>query len=243
MSLYKLIALDMDGTVLDNYERISKRNREAIEKAREAGIIVSFATGRGRQSVLSYVQELGLDTPMVLVNGSEVWETPERLLQRHIMKREWIRELREIALQFDIWYWAYATDGVHNRENWTSIDNDWIKFGFYTEEIEKLQQVREIVIQSDRYEVTNSHPFNLELNPKGVSKAKGLQAICQKLGIDMSQVVAFGDSLNDLEMIQQAGLGVAMGNAQQAVKDAATMTTLTNVEDGVAEVIFQHVLR
>lgn len=90
--------------------------------------------------------------------------------------------------------------------------------------------------------MTNSHPCNIELNPKGVSKASGLKEVCRRLGIDMSEVVAVGDSLNDLAMIREAGLGVAMGNAQEEVKKAADWTTVTNEEDGVAEVIFKKVL-
>jgi hydroxymethylpyrimidine pyrophosphatase-like HAD family hydrolase len=80
------------------------------------------------------------------------------------------------------------------------------------------------------------------LNPKGISKATGLQEVCKLLGITMDQIVAFGDSRNDLKMIQAAGLGVAMGNAQDVVKQAADHVTLTNVEHGIAAFIQKHLL-
>jgi hypothetical protein len=91
-------------------------------------------------------------------------------------------------------------------------------------------------------EITNSHPCNLELNPKGISKASGMRKVCELLGITMSEVVAMGDSMNDLSMIRAAGLGVAMGNAQDGVKAAADLVTATNDEHGVAKVIREYVL-
>ncbi|MDF2963402.1 MAG: Cof-like hydrolase, partial [Paenibacillus sp.] len=91
-------------------------------------------------------------------------------------------------------------------------------------------------------EITNSHPLNLELNPKGINKASGIRQVCSLLGIGMSQVIAMGDSLNDESMIREAGLGVAMGNAQDEVKEFADVITATNEEHGVAKIIEQYVL-
>lgn len=84
--------------------------------------------------------------------------------------------------------------------------------------------------------------MNLEINPLGVNKATGIKQVCELLGLDMSQVVAVGDSLNDLAVIQQAGLGVAMGNAQQTVKDEADLVVASNNENGIVEVIRDHIL-
>src|SRR5690606_2824056 len=94
----------------------------------------------------------------------------------------------------------------------------------------------------DVLEVTNSHPHNLECNPKDVNKAAGIQEVCQLLGIQMSEVVAIGDSMNDEAMIRSAGLGVAMGNAQASIKNIADITTATYLENGVARVIRDYVL-
>ncbi len=77
MGSYKLIALDMDGTLLDEDKKISVENQEAIQEATEAGKIVIMSTGRGAVSAMPYIQELGLTSPLVVVNGSEVWESPD----------------------------------------------------------------------------------------------------------------------------------------------------------------------
>jgi hypothetical protein len=91
-------------------------------------------------------------------------------------------------------------------------------------------------------EITNSTPTNLEINPLGVNKAYGIGEVCKLLGIEMSQVVAVGDSLNDLAAIQAAGLGVAMGNAQETVQQEADAVVASNNEDGIAEVIEKYIL-
>jgi hydroxymethylpyrimidine pyrophosphatase-like HAD family hydrolase len=90
--------------------------------------------------------------------------------------------------------------------------------------------------------VTNSHPCNLEINPIGISKASGIEEVCRLIGISMSEVVAMGDSLNDMAMIKAAGLGVAMGNAQEELKAAADLVTVTNNEHAVAKIIREHIL-
>lgn len=242
-SRYRLIALDMDGTVLDEEKRISSRNKEAIRAAVDAGIIVMFATGRGYMSAMPYVRELHLQSPLITVNGSEIWLGPGKLYKRHLMEHETILRLRQLALENDVWYWAYTVEGVVNRENWEeNTSTDWLKFGFYTEEPDKLKTIRETVTQLGSFEITNSHPYNIELNPKGVSKAEGLREICKQLGIGMHETVTVGDSLNDLEMIRASGLGVAMENAQETVKQEADWITKSNEEDGVAEVILNKVL-
>jgi HAD superfamily hydrolase (TIGR01484 family) len=243
MGPYKLVALDMDGTLLTEEKTISPENRKWIHKAIDAGVTVMFATGRGVQSVEPYVEELNLQSPMISVNGGEVWKAPNVLHKRHLMELDWIRKLHQLAKQYDVWYWAYAVEGLYNKDKW--IDDmdglNWLKFGFYTEEAHKLSAIREIVTPWDVLEITNSHPDNMELNPKGVSKASGMMEVCNLQGIRMDEVIAMGDSLNDLLMIKAAGLGVAMGNAQAEVKLAADVVTATNEEDGVAQIIRRYV--
>ncbi|GAB2676939.1 HAD family hydrolase [Paenibacillus thermoaerophilus] len=244
MPKYRLLALDMDGTLLDDEQRISPENREWIGRAREAGVTVIFATGRGYQSLLPYAEELNLDSPIVAVNGSEIWRRPGELHERHPLGRDDVRQLYALALRHDVWYWAYSTEGVFNRETWTNdVDSyEWLKFGYYTENGEKLSAILDQLNRWGGYEITNSHPCNLEVNPRGVSKASGLRAVCGLLGIELSETIVAGDSLNDIAMIREAGFGVAMGNAQDAVKAAADAVTGTNAEHGVAQLIRTYIL-
>lgn len=249
MGDYKLVALDMDGTLLNEQSEISEENAEWIRKALDAGVTVSFSTGRGFQSALPFAEQLGLETPMITVNGGEIWMKPHVLHRRTLMEAGYIRRLHELAKKYEEpWYWAYSTAGIYNKEKWIGEENDyesfhWLKFGYYTEN----DPIREAILAEisgwNAFEITNSSPSNLELNPIGVSKAAALQELCGLLGIGMSQVVAVGDSLNDIAAIREAGLGVAMGNAQEAVKEAADAVTLSNNEHGVAEVIRRYVLK
>lgn len=243
MGPYKLVALDMDGTLLDEHSKISEENRKWIYAALDAGVTVIFSTGRGVQSALPYAVELELKTPIVAVNGSEVWKEPGVLLRREKMELDWIKRMHAMAVEQDTWFWAYAVEGVFNKEKWTdNMDGiEWLKFGFYTEDAGKLALIRAELESWDVLEITNSHPSNLELNPKGISKASGVGDVCKLLGIDMSQVIAMGDSENDIAMIRAAGLGIAMGNAQEEVKRAAKHVTVTNNESAVARVIREYV--
>jgi len=86
-------------------------------------------------------------------------------------------------------------------------------------------------------ELTNSLPSNVEVNPTGVTKARALHSLCGEIGITMDEIMACGDSLNDIKMIQESGIGVAMGNAQEAVKKAADFITDHHDKDGVAKAI------
>ncbi|UUZ89859.1 HAD-IIB family hydrolase [Paenibacillus sp. P25] len=159
---------------------------------------------------------------------------------------ELIRRMRSLALYYDTWYWAYSVEGVFNKDRWVTEEEfeskEWLKFGYYTENAESLAAIRKELESWGKLEITNSHPCNLELNPLGISKASGLEQVCGLLGITMAEVIAMGDSLNDVSMIRAAGLGVAMGNAQEEVKRIADQVTVSNEEHGVARIIREHLL-
>jgi HAD superfamily hydrolase (TIGR01484 family) len=244
MGNYKLIALDMDGTFLQEDKRISAENRAAVQAANAAGVTVMFATGRGIQNVVGYVEELQLKAPIVTVNGSEVWAAPGVLHSRSLLDVAILKDMHALALEYDTWYWAYSVQQIYNRDKWaeTIDDQEWLKFGYYYEDVELLKAIRNKLEAWNTLEITNSHPMNIELNPKGINKASGIRQVCGLLGIDMSQVIAMGDSLNDESMIREAGLGVAMGNAQDEIKQLADVVTATNEEHGVARIIEQYVL-
>ena len=112
-----------------------------------------------------------------------------------------------------------------------------MKFGFDI----KDDKVREIILkelkQNQLLEVSNSSPTNLEINAVGVNKARAIKKVCEHVEVTMAEVMAIGDSLNDLAMITEAGYGIAMGNAQNVVKESADWVTSSNIENGVAKAI------
>lgn len=241
---YKLVALDMDGTLLNEENRISRENADWIAKAIDSGVTVMMSTGRGIQNIRAYTDELGLNTPIVAANGAEVWKSPNEIHTRSLLQPATVKRLIHAARDRKVWYWTYSTEGLMSKNNWTEPvweERDWLKVGYASEDPDKLNALRSWLEQFEDIEVTSSNETNLELSPAGVTKASGLEQVCQLLGIGMEQTVAVGDSRNDLSMIRAAGLGVAMGNASEEVKQAARRITGSNAEHGVAQLL-QYVL-
>ncbi|MCL6517365.1 Cof-type HAD-IIB family hydrolase [Alicyclobacillus sp.] len=240
MGDWRLVALDMDGTSLDLGLDISPQTRRAIRRAIEAGVMVTFATGRRYGGLVQQLaRELGMTVPLVTVNGGEVWTPHGELLMRRAHRAEDIAWLHGLAIRHGANYWATMPDGILSDEPLPDRMDDvvWLKFGFYTEDQDALASLWKTLWQAGRFELSNSNPFNIEVNPQGVTKAAGLEVVCQRIGVRPEQVVAVGDSLNDIPMLQWAGLGVAMGNAQDAVKEVAGWVAEVCERGGVAGVI------
>jgi len=202
-----------------------------------------FSTGRGLQTAGALWRELGVDGPAVLLNGAEIWEKPGKLLKRSFLPRDTVRKLHEIASARAEWYWGYSVESLTGRADWTPemFERDWMKFGMGTNDMKVLAGIRKELAGWGTLELTWSVPINIEISVKGVTKENGVREICKRLGITMEDVIAFGDSDNDLCLLRAAGMGVAMGNAEEHVKAAADAITRTNNEDGVAHAVREFV--
>lgn len=240
----RLIALDMDGTLLNNDEEISKENKQAIAKAVEMGIHIVLSTGRSYHTVYEYVKDLQLNSFLITVNGGEIWDSSGNLLVRNLLEAEQINMMWELKKLHNTKFWAMTVDEIYRDElpkDITFSENEWLKFGFDVEDDETRKTIMQKLTEN-KLQVTNSSPTNLEVNPYGISKAWALEEVCARIEITMENVIAMGDSLNDVAMIASAGVGIAMGNAQEAVKEAADWVTETNEENGVAKAIQRWVL-
>lgn len=240
----RLIALDMDGTTLKRDQTMSKVTKEWLLRARDKGIEFTFATGRHRLSLVnSLVQELSICMPVVTVNGSEVWTPDGQLLHRSTFCNEDVQFLYDLANRYHTSYWASTIDGPVRTDQFPDFahigDHTWVKFGFWSREAQVIAEMWEVLDELQRFELSNSDPLNIEINPRGVNKASGLQIVCDTVGVQPNQVLAFGDSLNDIAMFEYAGYSVAMGNAQEKVKQAARFITYDCDEDGVAAFLRQ----
>jgi len=239
----KLIALDMDGTLLNNRNQISEANRQAIKEAQDKGVHVVLSTGRSFSTSHEHADSLELTSYLINVNGSEIWDENRQLVERNLLKPEQIKWMLDLSKQYNTGYWAISTERNWRNEMPGDLHTlEWMKFGFDIEDNEARELIYKKLVENGEFELSNSTPTNIEVNLMGVSKARGLAVVCSRVGIQMENVMAVGDSLNDLAMITEAGLGVAMGNAQDKVKQAADWVTSTNEEDGVAKAIRQWVL-
>ena len=243
MNHIKLLALDLDGTVLNDEGKVPEQNREWIMKAVDAGVTVIFSTGRGRQTVAGILTELPLNGPMVLLNGAEVWQTRDELCERHYIHGDEIRRLHQIAVEGGAHFWGYNDESLINITGWTEemFSLNWMKFGMRHQDPEAIAELRRLAAESDTIEISRSAAINMEVSAKGITKETGVRTLCQRLGLEMDQVMAVGDNMNDYQLIHAAGLGVAMGNADEALKAAADAVTDTNNECGVAKAIQRHI--
>ncbi|MBG9472997.1 Cof-type HAD-IIB family hydrolase [Priestia megaterium] len=241
---FKLIALDMDGTLLNNQQEISKENHEAIAKAQEQGVHVVLSTGRSLLTCREYAQSLQLSSYLITVNGSEIWDESGQLVERKLIDASSIEKMWNLTQEHKLNFWAVTTDKVWRDEFPEDIaSQEWLKFGYDIPDDALREEVLKQIAGISDFEISNSSLTNLEINALGINKAKGIMTVCERLGISTDEVIAMGDSLNDMAMIEAAGCGIAMGNAQEAVKEAADWVTDTNVNNGVAKAISHWVLK
>ncbi len=266
---YRLIVLDVDGTLVDRDRRISQATLHALASAQAAGIRVTLATGRMFASARPYSEKIRADAPLILYNGARIQDPASG--QVHCMallpRRQALHGLR-LAQQFGVHANLYLGEAIYiervsdiSRE---SARKDGVEQIPVSDLVGFLETQREdpvkilLIGPADRLEalaaayrrdtndlphIVRSEPTYLEILRRGVSKGGALIRLCGLLGVPPSAAVAFGDNLNDLEMIQAAGLGVAMGNAHPDLKRAATVVAPGNDENGVAAVLWAHVLK
>ncbi|MEW5551151.1 Cof-type HAD-IIB family hydrolase [Peribacillus frigoritolerans] len=239
----KLVALDMDGTLLNKAGEISVENRKAIKEAENQGVFVVLSTGRSYATCSDFAKSMELQSYLITVNGSEIYDNQGKLVERNIVDSESIQWMWELSQKHGTHFWAISCDNIYRAEMPEKIhDSQWLKFGFDTNDESIRQIIMDELVSKGTFEISNSSPTNIEVNAMGVNKAKAIKLVCSLLDITMENVMAVGDSLNDLAMISEAKVGVAMGNAQEIVKEKADWITATNEEDGVAKAIRKWVL-
>ena len=234
----KLVALDMDGTLLNKAGEISEENRRAIKEAENQGVFVVLSTGRSFATCSDFAKSMELQSYLITVNGSEIYDNQGKLVERNIVDSDSIQWMWELSQKYGTHFWAISCDNIYRAEMPEKIhDSQWLKFGFDTDDENIRKIIMDELVSKGNFEISNSSPTNIEVNAMGVNKAKAIKLVCSLLDITMDNVMAVGDSLNDLAMISEAKVGVAMGNAQEIVKEKADWVTATNEEDGVAKAI------
>lgn len=261
--MYKLIAVDMDGTLLRRDDTISKKNKEVIRKVRDKGIKVVIASGRPIHGLERYLKELDFvaeDEYVMSYNGSIVQAVKTKeVIAKNMLKGKDLHRLYELAQKLEIDLHAFSMKGcitpkmshysqLEGKMNnipvyevdfkQIALDEEIIKIMYVGEpkEIDRVvSQLPEILYKD--YNVVRSMPFFLEFLSKTSGKKTGIQILAERLDVAPHEVMCIGDAGNDVEMLQYAGLGIAMGNAFEEVKQIADYITKTNEEDGVAYAI------
>jgi Cof subfamily protein (haloacid dehalogenase superfamily) len=263
----RLLALDLDGTLMDDDMVIrSDRVRHAIAAAQERDVTVTLATGRMFDYVLPFAHDLNITAPLICYQGGLIQARDENTpIYRTVMEPALIREVLGWQSEKDHHFVLYADGDVFldERRHPTSFYHDmlgtrlvWvddlsdvvehhtpIKFLIFVEPQEAEDILSELRQRfGERMELARSHAQIVEGNPPGVSKGDALQRLAAHLGIVQSEVMAIGDQDNDMTMIAWAGLSVAMGNGSPAVKAAADWVAPPVSEDGAAVAIERFIL-
>ncbi|MBM6830085.1 HAD family phosphatase [Anaerotignum lactatifermentans] len=260
---YKMIFSDMDGTLLKTETEISQKNVDKVIQAVNHGTEFVICTGRGVYGVERFLEQLklmGRSGYVICQNGAAVYDLRDmRLTIQHHFSADVLRPVVETARKMGIAVYLYD-DRTFMAEKMTEevkaycrvmhadmrILPDGLEYeGNYTKCLlsgpgEKLERLKLEVTPAvgDQLNMFFSGPHYLEFVKKGVSKGKAMEETAAKAHVDLKEVIAIGDSDNDLSMIQKAGLGIAVANAQDHVKAAADFITQgTCQQDAVAEVI------
>ena len=272
---YKLICIDMDGTLLSDKHEVPELNKEMIKRATEKGVKVAISTGRIFTSAKRYSDLIGTDTPIIASNGAYIREKDkDEVIYESNLSKEQFYKILEVIKKYNLNVYFNTCDtmitesAIPDNHAYKTMDADLaeeykIKFKenadfdkvfdefngkvlkaicIEEENKEVLNKAKEEMQKHDDLEVVSSWHNNFEVMPKGTSKGNAVKILAKMLGIDREDVICIGDSENDLSMIKYAGLGVAMGNALDIVKENADYITDTNSEAGVGKVIQKFIL-
>lgn len=265
----KVIAIDLDGTLLNSDSQLSARNEAVLKKAMAQGIKVVLATGKTYYSARNLIKQLGLDTPGVYLQGLAIHYPDGSSRQIATLDPDILRTVITYAEDRGYDVVAYASNRVMARS--TNKDIDELSEKYHDAPVESVGPLQNLVgrvpiskllfmkrhdhrkinalrwqlnVQLDgKARLTQALPDMLELLPAGQSKGRGVKLLLKELGIDEKHLLAIGDGENDVEMIEMAGIGVAVGNANPKLKAVANHIVSTNDEDGVAEAVERFALK
>ncbi|HYF93899.1 MAG TPA: Cof-type HAD-IIB family hydrolase [Symbiobacteriaceae bacterium] len=259
--MIKLVALDIDGTLVGKDHQIPPRTREAIRTAGDRGVRFAIVTGRMYKSCVPYARELGLEgMPLVAYNGGMVCEYPSgRLIYHAPVPLDVCKAMAAFCEARGYHLQAYVGDelyvpnmGPYTREYAANAGvaahdvgplSAWLQKPstklLIIHDAQEMPRVRAEVLAllGPAVEAASSHPHYLECVSPGVSKGTALEAIAASLGLERAEVMAVGDGMNDMDMLQWAGTSFAMAHAPEPLRRVATHVTESGPGDGVAEAL------
>lgn len=254
----KMIALDLDGTLLDPNRSITPKVKEAIAQADAAGIKVIIASGRMLPSALPVYRPLGITTPLICCNGAYVCTAEGEMIHRCPIEKPEAKEVIEFARKNNLYIQYYIGNDLYCEED-TEERELYGKLSLMRAQL--VDDLTELPVGTDKLliihlptmddwmpkieaafpdlAVTRSMKFYAEINHPNANKGVALKALADYYGFTADEVMAVGDGTNDLAMLDWAGCSVAMGNANELVKSHCKHTCPDNAHDGVAHAIRQ----
>ena len=258
---YEMVVVDLDDTLLTDEHKITAKTLEVINKLKNKNVKITVATGRMYKSALPYIKKLGVKLPVISYNGAYVCnpltheviyhKSIEKDLVNKIVLEAEKEDLHVNVYKEDNFYIEERNEGVEIYEKVAGIRGKAIgKLSEnYNDESTKLLLVEPELAKKrhfinyfkDKYgeelEITESKNSFIELMAKGVSKGVALKNLANSLNINQEHIIAIGNGYNDLEMLNWAGLGIAVENAYKGVKKDADLIADTNNNEGVAKIL------
>ncbi len=261
-----LLAIDLDGTLLRTDLSISEFSIKAIHSAIETGVDVTLATGRTFPSAVMYAKQLGLTTPIIAYNGAMIKDhAHSKVIVHHTINQEIAENVVVQAEKRRLYVKAYVDDVLVTAEMDSQTEQFAQNHCLSVNTVGSLSEGLDgnptmIVVMSTATKISNfkqellmdSLPVNglsscdrsVDIVAANVTKASGLACLASILDIDIKNTVAIGNAENDIAMVEWAGLGVAVGNASEDLKNSADLVlSLTNDEDCIADFIYRYLLR
>lgn len=285
--MYKLVTIDLDGTLLNSYGEISKENLEELQKSIDKGVEIVLTSGRVVSSIKNFANEIGRNNYLIAGNGSTIYDiNEEKILYENVIPREKALQIIKICEENSIYYSVYTENFIitkslnynilfYSKENLkkdnlekTNInlvqdiysyfvenenkniskisicDKDKIVFSSIMKKLREIEgiDVLDVAHMSRKYiengtDVVPIEYFYTEITNENVNKWEAIKFLIERLNILPSEVISIGDNINDKEMLQNAGMGIAMGNSAPYIKDLAKDVTLDNNENGVAKAL------
>ncbi|GAB6100337.1 Cof-type HAD-IIB family hydrolase [Halanaerocella petrolearia] len=251
---YKLVAIDMDGTLLNNNHQVSTKNREVINRLADQGVQFVLASGRPYQSLHPYTEELEVYLPLISANGSIVKCTiTDKVYHKADMPLELAQEILDYGLENNYGVSLYFEDDIYTFDEElarghqelegldveviddSKLEEPPVKIIYY-DKVDKIDKAFSKLASDyeDRLYITRSDDEYVEAMNLEISKGQALEYLMDRLDLIPEEVISIGNNYNDVAMFEVAGLAVAMDNAPDAVKEKADFVTKSNHENGVA---------
>ncbi|MEQ0488005.1 HAD family hydrolase [Anaerococcus murdochii] len=266
--MIKLIASDIDETIISKDQKVPERNKKAIKQAIEKGLIVMLATGRGPYEIFDIPEQAGViadDRYIICCNGAVIMNVKTKEIidvidldfayAKNVFSYAYENKLTFYLYTLDKKYGINLTDDTIVAEKHINIldtdnidflkDETILKLIIKNEDMNHLQTLEVDIARITNYDLEISYSSNMymEINAKGVNKAVALKKVCDHYGIDLKDVLAIGDNYNDVAMLEEAGRSVAVRNARLQVRETADyVTSLDHNKGAVGEAIEKFVL-
>ena len=288
--MYKLVAIDLEGTLLNSYGEVSEENKKAIKVASQKNVNLVLASGRPIMSVKNLSNELGTSNYIICGNGAITYDIQkEEIIYNKFLEKNKVLQIIKICEENSIYYNVYTEDTIltkslnfntlfYNQENAnkpddkrtnisivqdiykyveeneknylkiTVCDNDKIIFDSIIKKLRNIKNVDVLDVAhmsrkmiKDGTDDVEINYYYTEITNVNVDKWGALENLSQKLGIQREEIIAIGDNVNDKEMVQNAGLGIMMGNSAPYIKEVADVVVSDNDNNGVAEALNKYI--